>query len=284
MAGTGQDPNGGPGNGGGQDPTQQPTPPVQDPPGQQQPGQQDPGQQQQTGGQPDPSQQTDWRDRRIGEQQQRLRERNARIAELEAQLAQRNGQPAPQPGQGNGAGQPTFQQPPVPQGGDIQRQINEAASRLASAQEFNRRCNEVAEAGRRVYSNFDSRVQRLVGLVDNNDQQQVQQYNAFLNAAMETGDATRLIYDLGGDLNEASRIMSLDPVKMAVELTKMSGRVSTTDPSQTPRPLVPAASLAQNNRVSIAPDDPDNSDSLSTEEWMARRNEQVNSRRQRVLG
>lgn len=257
----GQDP---PPTGGTEDQTQQtegqtpPVPPVDEPP------------------------KVDWRDRRIGEQQARLRERNARIAELEAQL---RGQPAPQPPAGASAGQPTYQQPPQAPG-DIQRQITEAAAQMAAASEFTRRCNEVAESGRRVFTNFDQRVQRLTGLVDPNDNQQVVHYNAFLNAAMETGEAARLIYDLGGDLNEASRIMAMEPVKMAVELTRLASRVSTTDRSNAPPPINPLGSAANSlpKNTLIQPDDADQSDNLSTEEWMRRREEQVASRRQRTLG
>ena len=235
---------------------------------------------------PEPPQQTDWRDRRIGEQQQRLRERNARIAELEAQLRVAGGQPPAQPGQGNGTQQPQYQQQPPPTfpQGDIQRQINEAAERMAANREFNRRCDEVAEQGRRAYQGFDARVQRLAGLIDNNDPIQVQRYNNFLSAALETGQAARLVFDLGGDLNEAARIMALDPMRMAVELTKLSARASTTEASRAPNPITPAATIAQSMRTSIQPDDPDSADGLSTEEWMARREEQVNSRRQRTLG
>src|SRR5215467_9688737 len=283
MAGGDQNGGGSPGPGGQPDP---PPPPITEPPpaGGDQGGTGDPP--------PPPSADappaTDWRDRRIGEQQQRLRERNARIAQLEAELnVARGGQPPTQPPPGNGQGyqqqqpnQPTFTGPP----GDIQRQINEAAAALAAGQEFTRRCNEVAEAGRKVYNNFDQRVQRLVGLVDGNDQQQVQAYNNFLSAAMETGQATRLIYDLGGDLNEASRIMAMEPVKMAVELTRLSARVTTTDQTGAPRPLTPISSGVQGQRASIQPDDPDSADNLSTEDWMARREEQVASRRQRTLG
>lgn len=277
MAGSGQD-NPPPGSG-----EQNQNPPITDPPAQG--GEAPPPSPQQ----PEPAPVMDWRDRRIGEQQARLRERNARIAELEAQLNQARGGQAPQPGQGNGqqwqppAGQPPQQPLPYNQG-DIQRQIDEAASRMASVREFNRRCDEVAAQGRTQYQNFDQRVQRLVGLIDNNDPQQRDQYNAFLNACLETGQAARLVFDLGGDLNEASRIMAMEPVRMAVELTKLSTRATTTEASRAPSPLNPMASAAQAMRTSVQPDDADNADSLSTEEWMRRREEQVASRRQRTLG
>jgi len=240
--------------------------------------------------QPDVSRETeprqDWRDRRIGEQQQRLRERNARIQELEAQLSQFTGQAQPSyqpqpaaPGYEQQQ-QPAYAQPPQ---GDIQRQINEAAARMAQQAEFTRRCNEVAESGRRSYQNFDNRVQRLTGLIDANDPYQVARYNDFLRACMGTGQAPRLIQELGGDLDEASRIMALDPIGMATELTRMSMRTGT-EASGAPRPMNPVASAAQSNRTLLQPDDPDASDSLSTEDWMRRREEQVAARRQRTLG
>jgi hypothetical protein len=122
-------------------------------------------------------------------------------------------------------------------------------------------------------------VGKLVGLVDNSDPQGIAAYNAFLNAALETGEASKIIYVLGGDLNEASRILSLSPLKMAVELTKMSAR-PVQQHSAAPRPINPAATNAQVARASTSPDDP-GSDHMSTEEWMRRRNEQIDGRRVR---
>lgn len=147
---------------------------------------------------------------------------------------------------------------------------------LASQQEFNRRCNEVAEAGRRSFADFDLRVSKLVGLVDPNDPQGIAGYNQFLNAALETGEASKILHTLGGDLNEASRILSLNPLRMAVELTRMASR-PTTEASGAPRPINPAATAAMAARSSTSPDDP-GSDNLSTEEWMRRREEQIQGR------
>lgn len=254
------------------EPPQPPPPPVEPPPA-------DPASNVPRETETEPRQ--DWRDRRIGEQQQRLRERNARIAELEAQLASQ-GQP-PQPGQGPGNQPYVQQQPTAPQQGDIQRQINEAAARLAANNVFTDRCNEVAQQGRRVYTNFDQRVQRLVGLVDAQDPIQVNHYNDFLKAAMQTGQAPRLIFELGGNLDEASRIMAMDPVGMTYELTRMSMRTGS-EASAAPAPLTPIASAAQSNRTMVQPDDPETADTLETSEWMRRRTEQMQTRRQRTLG
>jgi hypothetical protein len=222
--------------------------------------------------QPEPPRQvSDWRDRRIGEQQARIRELRAELERYRG-----NGQAQPQ-GQMQGQQAPQGYAAPPPDQAFIERQIEERAAALAATQEFNRRCNETAEAGRRAFPDFDTKVQKLVGLVDGNDPASVSVYNSFLNAAMETGEASKLIYSLGGDLNEASRILSLPPVRMAVELTRMSSR-PVQEISGAPRPINPAASMGVNNRTPLSADDP-NSDQLTTEEWMRRREEQISSRR-----
>jgi hypothetical protein len=219
---------------------------------------------------------TDWRDRRIGELTQRTRELRAEIERL--RQATQNGA-AEQPRGPDGR----FQQPAGYQGPPdqalIDQQIQQRAQILADTQEFNRRCNEIAEAGRRQYADFDGQVARLVGLVDPQDPVGVAAYNEFLNAAIETGEAGKLIHALGGDLDEASRILSLPPRRMAVELTRMAAR-PVHELSQAPRPINPAATSAQAQRTSASPDDP-GSDTMSTAEWMRRRQEQIDGRNTR---
>ena len=210
----------------------------------------------------------DWRDRRIGEQQARIRDLRAQLERFQA-ATQPGANPPQPPAQPYTAGPPNAAQ--------IEAEIQQRANAMAAQQEFNRRCNETAEVGRRAYADFDVKVNKLVGLVDGNDPSAVMNYNQFLNAAMETGEASKLIYALGGDLNEASRILSLPPLKMAVELTKMSA-APVQEISGAPRPINPVASLGVNNRSSVSADDP-GSDNLSTEEWMRRRAEQVRERR-----
>ena len=222
----------------------------------------------------EPPVRVDWRDRRIGELTARNREQRAELERLRAGQTPPNGhQGGGQDNRGDGRG--GYDAPP-PNQAEIDRNVEQRAQILAANQEFNRRCNEAAEAGRRAFGDFDSRVSKLVGLVDNNDPQSVGVYNAFLNAGLETGEDSRIIHTLGGDLNEASRILSLNPVRMAVELTRLAAK-PVQELSQTPRPINPAATNAQAARTSTSPDDP-GSDQLSTEEWMRRRNEQITAR------
>jgi hypothetical protein len=222
---------------------------------------------------PPPQPRTDWRDRRIGELTARTRELRAELERLRAGQSAPNGQGA-QPRTPNGQFAP-----PPPDQATIDQQIQQRAEVLAANQEFNRRCNEVAEAGRRAYPDFDVVVNKLVGLVDPNDPQGVQGYNAFLNAALETGEASKVIHALGSDLNEASRILSLSPLRMAVELTRMAAK-PIQELSTAPRPINPASTAAMAGRTSTSPDDP-GSDQMSTAEWMRRREEQLQARNTR---
>ena len=77
--------------------------------------------------------------------------------------------------------------------------------------------------------------------------------------------------------------MALNPMGMQHELTRLSGR-NGTERSAAPPPLTPLGSAAPSNRQGVQPDDPETADTISTEEWMRRREEQISTRRQRTLG
>lgn len=99
-------------------------------------------------------------------------------------------------------------------------------------------------------------------------------YNSFLMAALETGEAPKLIAALGANPDEAARVMALPPAKMAVELTRMSLK-EPQEISQAPKPIRPIATTAGQNRSPINPDDPSRADQLDLKEWMRRREAQV---------
>ncbi len=211
---------------------------------------------------PPPRPADSWKDREIA----KLRARNR---ELSAQLQRPVGDTPSSP-----------QLDPV---ADFNRRVEEAAAvraaQIAQVTEFNRRCDEVATAGRKAYGDFDQRVAAINGTVDKTDPQQAEQFNQFLMAVVETGEGARLIHELGGDLNETTRIMALPPVRMAIELAKMAAR-EPSEVSRAPRPITPITN-SSTNRSPINPDDPDRADQLSTAEWIRRRNAQINERRAR---
>ena len=205
--------------------------------------------------------QQDWRDKRIATLTRRLKEFQERGGQQQPQ------QPAPAPNQGYNQA-------------DIDRLAEQRARELAVIHEFNRRCDEVAVLGRSAFgeNNFNERISNLQKLVDANDPSSVQSYNSFLSAAIDTGEAAKLLHTLGSDLDEAQRIMSLPATRMAVELTKkaMAPEVQV---SNAPRPITPVGGRGVSHEA-ISPDDPDRSDHLSVAEWMRRREAQVSERSQ----
>lgn len=212
------------------------------------------------------AQKPDWRDRRIAQLTARLRAEEAK-------------------GRGNGA--PTL--PPAtgtqqPEGQDtnaeIERLANLRAADIAARVDFNRRCDDTAKAGRTEFGElqFNSRINGLMQLVDRQDPSSVATYNQFLEAAMESGSGAKIIHDLGGDLNRASEILSLPPVKMAMELARMAGAEARKE-STAPKPITPVGSRSKNEVID--PRDTERADHLDTKSWMERRQKQVNEGRGR---
>lgn len=204
--------------------------------------------------------QPDWRDKRIATLTRRLRE-----------LQEKGPPPTPAP---------TTTQPPLQPPTDLDALVNQRARELAAVNDFNRRCDETALAGRATFgeAQFNGRINNLRQLVDNTDPQSVQAYNSLLMAALETGDAAKVLYDLGEDMNEAQRILALTPTKMAVEMTRKAA-MPPNQVSGAPKPITTIANRGAAH-TSIEPDDPDRSDHLSTAEWMRRREAQLAARRQ----
>lgn len=192
----------------------------------------------------------DWRDKRIAQLTARLRAAEA-------------SKPANDPAASGGDG-------------DFESRVQAEASKRAAQAEFNRQCNEVAKSGRELFPDFDTRVQALQRLTDSNDPQSLAQYNTFIAAAIETGEAPKLLHELGANLNEASRIMGLSPVKMGVELAKLASGKGTAV-SNAPKPIVPLGGRGQNHEK-IEPDDPVNGAKLDKKTWFERREAQVAQR------
>lgn len=189
-----------------------------------------------------------------------------RIAKLTAQLAEERGKKAAAP--------PTGYRTQA----EFDAAVAQRATQEAAAREWDQKCEAVAAEGRRVYPDFEGKVNSILRLVDRNNPGEWNNYLQFLATAIETGKGHDIIHKLGSDLNEASRILSMPAAKMAVEVTKMSlvddgsNRVS-----NAPKPITPVGSRGAQH-TSIAPDDPENADKLSTAEWMARREAQVAAR------
>lgn len=196
--------------------------------------------------------------------------RDKRIATLTARLkAQETAKPTPAEPEPTGA--PALTQ------ADVERLANERAGAISARAEFNARCNSVAQEGRKQFPDFDVRVKELAKIVDNSNPAERKAYDDFLEAALETGEAPKLIYELGGDLNEAMRILALPPTKRAIELAQ---RAIGIDPgvSGLPKPITTVQ--GKNTGPSeIAASDPVRADKLSSSEWHKRREAELASQK-----
>ena len=176
---------------------------------------------------------------------------------------------------------------PSPQ--ELQALVSEEASR----QNFNERCNTAATEGRTAHSDFDKVVlgdlTSISPVVGQNGKPVLPQ--TLLEAALETGQASEVLYALGQDVNEASRIMALRPVAQAVELAKFAAKLATTSSAEPElddegKPIIanvskaPPPIKARTKQASVKPAwKPEDTENFSTEEWIRNREKQVKDAR-----
>lgn len=144
---------------------------------------------------------------------------------------------------------------------------------LTAQRAFDARCLEVVEQGKKTFADFDNSVKELIQIADMSNAKEAAQYTSFIDAIIETGEGARLIHDLASDPAEAERIFKLSPVKQGMALAKLAS-VETEPVSNAPKPIVPIGNRA-GTRIPIDPRDVARADTLSTAEWISRRNQQV---------
>lgn len=119
---------------------------------------------------------------------------------------------------------------------DIQALVRQEAARLKAEDSFNAACNNTYDAGVKEFGqDFDKAMQNLSLVGMSRD---------FLELVSEADHGARILAHLGGDLDEAERIASLSPVKMARELTKLDiqlGSQKTKPVSKAPAPITPVS-------------------------------------------
>jgi hypothetical protein len=162
--------------------------------------------------------------------------------------------------------------------------VDARAQQIAQQNAFQERVASTDVEGRQAFPDWDTKVRSLHGLIDTSNQSEVFAYNQLVDAAIATGVGPKVIHELSGNLNEAMRLLGLPPVRMAVELTKMSQKLETAAAnsdgaiSNAPAPLRTTVGNRGVSHERISPDDPDRADGLDLSTWMARRAQQVKER------
>lgn len=198
----------------------------------------------------------DWRDKRIPQLVAQKRELETKVAALELQLKQ-------------GAGEPDAQFE-----ARVSEEAGKRAQELAGLQKFQSDCLAASEKGKEQFPDFEQKIGLLAKLVDRSDPQSLARYQLFVAAALETGEAPRLLHSLGGDLNEAERIMSLAPLKQGIELAKLALKPQAAPISQLAKPITPIGNRGATH-TDIDPSDAERGVKLDIKTWMERRNAQA---------
>lgn len=166
----------------------------------------------------------------------------------------------------------------------VDQRAEAKAASLAAQREFDRECKVVVDSGREAFgeAQFNARVAALKQLAGDDDESKAL-YDRFIADVVETGEGTKLIWELGADLDEASRIMALKPLKRGVELAKLAAKQPPEDITKAPKPITPIGAKSRSH-MPIDPADATRADQLSTREWMERRNAQAEESWKRRAG
>lgn len=143
---------------------------------------------------------------------------------------------------------PNAPKPPA----DLDRMVSERAAEIAETKAFNAKCDDIYSSGAAEFQDFDDVLAnfRMLGGLS----------KPLLDAVTQLPDAHKVLHSLGQNMDEASRILNLPPVPMALELAKLSISPAKTKPvSNAPTPVRP---------IDGAPKGQKSPDDMSISEWM----------------
>jgi hypothetical protein len=144
---------------------------------------------------------------------------------------------------------------------ELEALVNRRAAELREAEAFNEACNTTYQKGKESIPDFDDAVkgyQLLGGLDTRRD---------YLEAVNSLPNGSQIFYHLGKNLDEGAHVLSLSPVKMALELTKISQKLSKAPAvSNAPAPIKPLGGAANHDG------DPEK---MSMSDWVKWREKQL---------
>lgn len=195
--------------------------------------------------------------RRADEAEQRARLVQEQLNQTRAALQQQpqvdaNGNPVERPAPAAPLAQPQ----------DIQRM----AADIAAQNDFNRQVAEEVARGRTAHQDFDQVASTL--------QQFGELPRTFVEAALATGKGADVMYALGKDPLEASRILTLPPMGQAVALATLAHSIQAPVPPKTitsaPAPVSPKVGGGKTTNTPSLDDT-----NMSTADWIALREKQL---------
>lgn len=147
---------------------------------------------------------------------------------------------------------------------EIERIATQRALEIADTARFNEDSNRAYEAGKSEFTDFDDSLRNL-GLAG-----ALQRH--VIDAALATGEAHRVLYQLGKDPDRAAALATLPPVQLGVAMAKLATSTPAAPKakpvSAAPPPVKPIDGGARRN------DDPEK---MSMDDWMKWRNRQIDA-------
>lgn len=133
-------------------------------------------------------------------------------------------------------------------------EVRAAAKQLLQQERFDEACNKTFDAGKKDFPDWESSL-RTFGMLGGAPQE-------FLEAVTAMDSGHKVIHHLGQNPEAAERLLSLPPLRMAMELTRLESSLSKAPPpvSKAPPPISPVGGRA-------APAEP--SDFATAEEQIA---------------
>jgi len=162
----------------------------------------------------------DWVQRRIDQLTREKHEEKRQREALEAQLRTYQ-----QPAQGQ---QQPAQQPAA------QPDVVKAAEQLLKQRDFDAACNKVFDAGKTEFPDWDSSLKTFQMLGGASPD--------FLEAVTAMDAGHKVLHHLGQNPEAAERLLSLPPLRMAIELARLEATVGKSTPppvSSAPAPITP---------------------------------------------
>lgn len=147
---------------------------------------------------------------------------------------------------------------------EVRSRINSESTLKAKAERTNERLESLFETGTKTYKDFGARVE---GYVKAFGSEALAQRPDFFEAVSELPNGADVIHNLSGDLDHMAEVLEMAPVKMGMELARLSeklGKPKSGQVSKTPPPIKPLETV---NNSELALDDP----KLPMDEYVRRR-------------
>jgi hypothetical protein len=154
--------------------------------------------------------------------------------------------------------------------------VQAEADRRVAVAEFNKQCNAVETAGVKAFGDKWAKAKSDLAMLDDQGRIPID----ILSVALETDDPARVLFVLGNDIEKATELMGMTPIKRAIAMDKIaSGKPADRPQSKAPPPVEP---LGGKGSANDRPSDRD-----TDEEWNRKeaiRERQVAETRRKARG